>query len=76
MLFRSVDISCGRDFSLALNSSGAIFSWGSDGHGCLGNGTSRADQWDPGVLHDIPEMAWSVLFTNCDELKNSIKPLL
>ena len=52
-----VDISCGRDFSLALNSSGAIFSWGSDGHGCLGNGTSRADQWDPGVLHDIPEMA-------------------
>ena len=34
-----VDISCGQNHAMALNSSGEVFSWGSNYKGQLGNGT-------------------------------------
>jgi len=39
-------VSCGHKFTIALDSSGGLWSWGYGGHGCLGDG-SLEDKWSP-----------------------------
>lgn len=52
-----VDVSCGKDFSLALDSAGVVYSWGSNKYGCLGNGSAKSEQWEPAALNELPEIA-------------------
>jgi len=39
-------VSCGHKFTIALDTSGGLWTWGYGGHGCLGDG-SLEDRWTP-----------------------------
>jgi hypothetical protein len=46
-LSRIISVSVGRDFSMALDSSGDVWTWGSNYRGVLGNGQSDPQESDP-----------------------------
>jgi alpha-tubulin suppressor-like RCC1 family protein len=52
------DVAVGNNFTVALNSSGQMFTWGNNSFGQLGNGTSSA-VFSPSLI--IPNVSWTVV---------------